>query len=109
MTIPIGANVTQRGGASAAQDVNTQANEAAATILSGGFADPVNDTVAMYKWIIAWIFIVLIFMLMNRTKLGHVLVYYSLLLLLAFTLVTQYQWVNDLLSPLFPQNQHNNI
>lgn len=81
-------------------DVNTQSNEAAATTLGGKFSTPVNDTQAMYHYMIAWTFIILLFVLLSRTKVGHTLVYYSLLLMLAFVLVTQYQWVQYILDPI---------
>lgn len=53
-----------------------------------------------FAWILAWSVMLLFFVLINKTRLGHVLIYYALWLMLTFLVVTQYQAIGNLLKPL---------
>ena len=53
-----------------------------------------------FAWLLAWSVMILFFVLINKTRLGHVVIYYSLWLMLAFLLVTQYQAIGNVLKPL---------
>lgn len=56
-----------------------------------------NDT---YKWLLAWILAIVALTLINKTRLGHVFIYYWLWLLILFLFVTQYQFMKAALEPL---------
>lgn len=53
-----------------------------------------------YRWIVAWSIFLMIIFVINKTKLGHAILYYSLWLLLLFLLVTQYRFIAGALEPL---------
>jgi len=50
--------------------------------------------------VLAWIIFGVFLWLVNKTKAGHALIYYSLVLMLFFLLVTQYQWIATNLRPI---------
>lgn len=53
-----------------------------------------------FKWLMAWAMFVLILMLANRTRIGHATIYYLLVLAALLLLVTQYQWLANILAPI---------
>ena len=53
-----------------------------------------------YQWLIAWAIMLVLLNLINRTRIGHVTIYYSLWLMLLFLIVTQYQFIASALAPL---------
>lgn len=53
-----------------------------------------------YKWLLAWFVAIVILTLLNKTRLGHVFIYYWLWLLILFLFVTQYPFIINMLSPL---------
>lgn len=53
-----------------------------------------------YRWFLAWAVALLAVALINRSRIGHVIVYYVLALMLAFLFVTQAQWFAGALLPL---------
>lgn len=53
-----------------------------------------------YKWLIAWAVGITLLVAINRTKLGHVLIYYWLVLLILFLVVTQYQFIVQVITPI---------
>ncbi len=53
-----------------------------------------------YQWVVAWILVLVLAMLALRTQVGYKLVYYGLVLLLVFLLVTQYQFIAAGLAPI---------
>jgi hypothetical protein len=55
---------------------------------------------ATYKWLLAWIVAIVILTLINKTRVGHVFIYYWLWLLILFLFVTQYQFMANALEPL---------
>lgn len=55
---------------------------------------------ATYKWLLAWIVAIVILTLINKTRIGHVFIYYWLWLLILFLFVTQYQFMANVLAPI---------
>lgn len=53
-----------------------------------------------YQWVVAWLLVLVLAMLAIRTQVGYKLVYYGLVLLLIFLLVTQYQFITAGLAPI---------
>lgn len=53
-----------------------------------------------YGIVLAVIVFVTILYVINKTTIGHTLIYYGLALLIFFTLLTQYQFISDALAPL---------
>lgn len=51
-----------------------------------------------YAFIAGWILLIAILAMVNRTRLGHVIIYYSLLLMILFILVVEYQQITPLLA-----------
>lgn len=67
----------------------------------GGAADANGATPAeAYRWFLAWGVALLAVALINRSRLGHVIVYYVLALMLLFLFVTQASWFAQALLPL---------
>lgn len=52
-----------------------------------------------FAWLSAWIVLALILLLITRTGIGRTLVYYALLLMIFFLIVTQYKWFAGVLKP----------
>lgn len=46
-----------------------------------------------FSWLLGWLLFIILLVLLSRTTLGHMLVYYGLLLVLIFLLVTQYKFI----------------
>jgi len=44
-----------------------------------------------YTFIVGWILLLILLLLANRTRIGHVLIYYSLLLMILLILVAEYK------------------
>lgn len=55
---------------------------------------------ATYRWILAWVVMLVALSVFNRTRMGHVIIYYSLALSLLLVFATQYQWFTWALAPL---------
>jgi ABC-type transport system involved in cytochrome bd biosynthesis fused ATPase/permease subunit len=51
-----------------------------------------------FTFIAGWILLILILVLANQSRLGHVIIYYSLLLMILFILVTEYQQLTPFFS-----------
>jgi len=68
-------------------------------------ADPTN-TISAYRWVIAWIVLLIILALISRFKIGYTIIYYLLLLSIIFLVLTQYQAITSLLSPFNQENQN---
>lgn len=66
---------------------------------SGITPDTTTDTTT-YQWVVAWILVLTLAMLALRTQMGYKLVYYGLVLVLVFLLVTQYQFITAGLAPI---------
>lgn len=54
---------------------------------------------ATYKWVLGWVLVILLLAVANQTETGHTIIYYALVLVLVFLLVTQYQFIAQALSP----------
>lgn len=53
-----------------------------------------------YKWLLAWFIAIILLTLVNKTRIGHVFIYYWLGLLILFLLVTQYKFIVAALGPI---------
>ncbi len=58
-----------------------------------------DDELPTYKFVASWILIIVILSLANRSRIGHVIIYYTLLLVILFILVTEYRQLAPLLIP----------
>lgn len=52
-----------------------------------------------FAWLFAWLLLGVILTLLNRTRLGHTAIYYTLLLLIFFVLVSNYRFITNALAP----------
>lgn len=52
-----------------------------------------------YKWLLGWFTAIVILTLVNKSRLGHVFIYYWLWMLILFLIVTQYKYIVALLGP----------
>ncbi|MBF6613880.1 MAG: hypothetical protein IVW55_12200 [Chloroflexi bacterium] len=52
-----------------------------------------------FQWMLAWVVLLVLLAALNRTRLGHAALYYALLLMLLFLLVTQFAWFKGVLAP----------
>jgi hypothetical protein len=52
-----------------------------------------------FRWLLAWGVFLVILSLVNRTRVGHVTIYYLLVLALLLLLVTQFGWLSQVLQP----------
>lgn len=59
-----------------------------------------ESTNSVFKFVVGWGLMIVLLTLINKTKLGHVVIYYSLLTFIIFILVTQYQKFVPLLNNL---------
>lgn len=60
-------------------------------------ADPSVTTA--FQWLLAWAVFLAIMAILNRTRIGHAAIYYTLLLCVLFLVVTQYAWLSAALLP----------
>lgn len=51
-----------------------------------------------YQFIAGWVLMIILLVTINKTKLGHVIVYYALLLMILFLVVTEYGQLAPLLN-----------
>lgn len=56
-----------------------------------------------YKWLLAWAVAIVGLTFVNKSRLGHVFIYYWLVLLILFLVVTQYKFIAQALAPLSEQ------
>lgn len=73
-----------------------QQQAAPATMASSG--------ASTYRWLLAWAVVLVLGGLANRSRVGHVAIYYALVLALFFLFVTQFQWLATVLSPITGQS-----
>ena len=67
-----------------------------------GTSDPANSGVkkpSAYSWLIAWGVLLAALTLINRTKLGHAAIYYGLVLMLVFVILSNYRFIQTSLAP----------
>lgn len=53
-----------------------------------------------YRYLLAWAVGIVLLALLNRSRLGHALIYYTLILMIAFLVVTQAPYIAAALAPL---------
>lgn len=52
-----------------------------------------------FRWLVAWLVLLLVLWAINRTAVGRVVTYYALALMLLFLLVTQFKFIAGALAP----------
>lgn len=58
---------------------------------TGDAAQPANVELSTFRFVAGWILLIVLLTFANRTRLGHVILYYGLALMILFVLVTEYQ------------------
>lgn len=58
-----------------------------------------GDHVSAYRWLLAWVVLLIILWAISRFKAGYIILYYLAVMTLAFILLTQYQSIALILSP----------
>jgi|SRR5581483_655251 hypothetical protein len=61
---------------------------------------PTDVSGKTYAFIASWLVLILLLTLISRTRVGYVIVYYSLLLMILVVLVTEYKQIAPLLTPM---------
>ena len=74
------------------------------TSSNAGTSDPANSgpkqgQPSAYAWLLAWAVLLATLTLINRTKLGHAAIYYGLVLMLVFVILSNYRFVQTALNP----------
>lgn len=59
-----------------------------------------GDMQSAYRWVIAWLAIIILLGVLNRTRLGHVVIYYALALCLCLLIVLEAQNIAQIFAPL---------
>lgn len=49
------------------------------------------------QWIFGWLILIVFLVVVGRTQSGRAIIYYSLVLIVVFLAVTQYQWIGQML------------
>lgn len=63
-----------------------------------------TPSVSAYQYLVAWGVIFLILALINRSRIGHAAIYYTLVLAIVLLIVTQADAITSLLTPIIPHN-----
>jgi hypothetical protein len=61
-------------------------------------AGPPSVETQTYQFIAGWVLLFIILVFINKSRVGHVLIYYSLLLMILLVIVTEYAQIAPLLS-----------
>lgn len=85
----------------------TQQSSPTAQALSGAQTVTMTQTSdqtvsSAYRYMIAWLVIFVILFLLNRSRLGHAAIYYTLVLALVLLFITQAGAISSLVGPLQP-------
>lgn len=51
---------------------------------------PQQQNQSVFMFVVSWMFFIFILTLINRSRIGHVIIYYSLLLLILFIVASEY-------------------
>jgi hypothetical protein len=70
------------------------------TRINKAAANRANSSSGFYAWLLSYTVIIVILAVINRTRIGHTIIYYSLALLLLLQLVLNYNWFVTALSPI---------
>jgi hypothetical protein len=80
---------------SSAQNINTNTSVS---------SDPELPT---FNFIAGWILLITILVFASKSRIGYVIIYYSLLLMILFILLTEYQQISPLLDSIQTVGQFN--
>lgn len=73
---------------------------------TGGTVTIDNETVS-FQFVAGWILLITILVLANKSHIGHVIIYYSLCLMILLILVTEYQQIVPLLNAVQTIGEYN--
>ena len=96
---------TLNGAQPAAQNIGATVDRAPLTQQELSTASAASDTQVLYRYVIAWTFVILVAVALYRTRLGAVIITWSLWLMVLFVVVTQYQFVAWILQPFTRQQK----
>ena len=65
-----------------------------------------NSTSSFFRFLLAYTVVIVIAVAVNKTRLGHLVIYYSLALLLLLQLVLNYKWFQQAIAPLTGQGKN---
>ena len=71
----------------------TQPPAPAGAPLPGAVAPAPDVELKTFQFVAGWVLLITLLVFANRTRLGHVILYYTLALLILFILVTEYQQI----------------
>ena len=80
-------------GAPAEAATSSGTSDTAASGLAG------SGNVSAYSWLLAWGVLLAIVTLINKTRIGHAAIYYALLLMLFFVILSNYRFIQTALIP----------
>lgn len=52
-----------------------------------------------FQWIMAWLILFILLAFFNKTRIGHLVLYYALVLMILFILVSNAGWFANILAP----------
>ena len=55
-----------------------------------------------YQWLLSWVVMIAVLMLLNKTRIGHVFLYYSFALMILLLLVLEYPFISGALLGVSP-------
>lgn len=58
-----------------------------------------SGNVSAYSWLLAWGVLLAVVTLINKTRIGHAAIYYALLLMLFFVILSNYRFIQTALIP----------
>lgn len=62
---------------------------------------------AVFNFLVGWFLLLLFLILVNRTRLGHVVIYYSLMLMILLVIVSEYKRITPYLLAVTSLGQFN--
>lgn len=66
-----------------------------------------ETTQSTFQFVLSWIVVITLLTLANKTRVGHVIIYYALLLFIIFILVAEYKQIAPLISGIQSIGQYN--
>ncbi|HLZ25038.1 MAG TPA: hypothetical protein VKQ30_23195 [Ktedonobacterales bacterium] len=92
--------LSQSGAGAAQSTLGGPISTAAAAVASGAdTSSPATSGTSAWAWLLAFAVLGLLLWLVNKTHIGHVLLYYLLVLATISTLLINYRWLSSALAP----------
>lgn len=83
--------------AETAAEVNNQIEQGPSTV---GSSHADSSSYSSFQWLVAWTVLIVTLVFLARTRIGYLLIYYGLALLIILLLVVNYKWFAGALAPL---------